>query len=290
MVVVKLYGGLGNQMFQYAAARSFAKKTQSAVGYDQEYFIFPEKFGSQWAYQLDLLKTNAKLWTPSIPPGLFYFFYRILRRLNSIGISFKKFYFEKPFRFNTDTDQIGADTFIDGYFQFEKYFHHDRAELLKEFQPRTELDEKNKSVIAQIQNVAAVSLHIRRGDYVFNQAAAQFHGTCNLDYYQRAMSMIENQVKDPVFYIFSDDLNWVKENLKLKSPAVYVEHNKGMNSYLDMFLMSHCQHNIIANSSFSWWGAWLNTNSKKIVIAPARWYLDPKVVNDDIYPAGWIKL
>jgi hypothetical protein len=132
-------------------------------------------------------------------------------------------------------------------------------------------------------------MHVRRGDYASNPKTGATHGLCSLDYYEEAIRYISERVEQPIFFIFSDDINWVKCNLKVDFPCQYVDHNKSMESFNDMRLMSLCQHHIIANSSFSWWGAWLNPGQKKIVIAPRRWFLNSNNV-EDLYPASWVRL
>ena len=140
-----------------------------------------------------------------------------------------------------------------------------------------------------ISQTNSVSLHIRRGDYVSNQKTNQTHGTCDLDYYQRCITEIEKEVENPYFFVFSDEIEWVKENLKINHPAEYVDQNTGDKSYEDMRLMSQCKHNVIANSSFSWWGAWLNSYPDKIVFAPKRWFASDKHNTKDLIPEGWKK-
>ena len=130
---------------------------------------------------------------------------------------------------------------------------------------------------------------MRRGDYVSNKKTNSMHGVCSLDYYRNAIKTILKRVENPVFFVFSDDIAWVKNNLVIDAPNVFIDHNSCMESYNDMRLMSLCQHHIIANSSFSWWGAWLGTNSNKIVIAPKQWFAHTKST-DDLIPVAWLKL
>jgi hypothetical protein len=137
--------------------------------------------------------------------------------------------------------------------------------------------------------VNAISLHVRRGDYANNPKTKATHGLCSLDYYQASVRQMAQKVARPHFFIFSDDMEWVQGNLKIDFPCVFVEHNRGAESYNDMRLMSLCKHHIIANSSFSWWGAWLNPNMEKIVIAPRKWFASQTAV-PDLFPAGWIIL
>jgi len=133
-------------------------------------------------------------------------------------------------------------------------------------------------------------LHIRRGDYVHAPLANQFHGLCSLDYYQKAVNYIYQKIPDCHFYIFSDDHSWVCENFKLDYPVTMVDHNDADKDYEDLRLMSLCKYNIIANSSFSWWGAWLNANPEKIVLCPERWFNDLSLDIKDLMPDSWIRV
>jgi hypothetical protein len=149
--------------------------------------------------------------------------------------------------------------------------------------------EKNQLIAQEIGQSNAISLHVRRGDYVHNSNTLATHGLCSLDYYQTAINYITERVAQPNFFIFSDDITWVKDNLKVDFKCRFVDHNHGTESYNDMRLMSLCQHHIIANSSFSWWAAWLNPNHKKIVIAPRQWFVNDNNVSD-LFPQNWVKL
>jgi hypothetical protein len=140
---------------------------------------------------------------------------------------------------------------------------------------------------AEISAANAVSLHIRRGDYVSNAKFNAAHGTCDLDYYARAAAFVAERVGDPVIYAFSDDPAWVAENLKLPFEMRFVDHNDGSTAHEDLRLMATCKHHIIANSSFSWWGAWLNPLKDKVVAAPTQWFADPAKSNPDILPQSW---
>ena len=148
-------------------------------------------------------------------------------------------------------------------------------------------DEENQLILDKILETNSVSLHIRRGDYVSLDYVNKIHGVCALDYYKRAIEYITKRVNPPHFFLFSDDIDWVVENLKMEHPFTVVDINKGK-GWLDMNLMKQCKHNIIANSSFSWWGAWLNENPQKIIIAPEKW--TARKQKCDIVPLGWVKL
>jgi hypothetical protein len=145
-------------------------------------------------------------------------------------------------------------------------------------------------IAEQISRVNSVSLHVRRGDYVANLKVAAIHGLCSKEYYASAIKFISKKVERPHFFVFSDDINWVENNFKINYPCTYINQNFSNESYNDLRLMSLCQHNIIANSSFSWWGAWLNCNSEKIVIAPKKWFANSDKRCDDLIPEKWVRL
>lgn len=287
MILVKLYGGLGNQMFQYAAARSLSLRLDLPVYYDDEYFLNPERFGSQWPFALDHFKTFIGAYQPGLPKKIHNLVHRLYRKLNTWGLKSSSHFFEKANRYNPNFKNIQNATVVDGYFQSYRYFEDIRKNLINEFKPLRSLDEKNQQTLQEMQSSQSISLHVRRGDYVSNNQASLVHGLCDLNYYQRAIQFFEAKLDKPVFYIFSDDLNWARENLKIKSKSVLVDHNQDKN-YLDLYLMTQCHHNIIANSSFSWWGAWLNDHSEKIVIAPQKWFLNQEA-SPDLCPPDWIR-
>jgi hypothetical protein len=177
--------------------------------------------------------------------------------------------------------------YLDGYFQNEKYFNEIRNILTKEFSLKEQLSGHYKEISHRISGCHSVSIHIRRGDYVSNTITNNYHGICDLNYYNRAMSLMAERITEPHFFIFSDDIGWAKENLKSTWPITFVSGGK---NFEDLFLMSQCKHNIIANSSFSWWGAWLNKNFEKIVIGPVKWFNAPKINAEFSLPEKWIRL
>jgi hypothetical protein len=181
------------------------------------------------------------------------------------------------------------DCYLRGYWQSEKYFHEAAVVIRTDFTFKNPLIKENAELAEQICRVNAVSLHVRRGDYVKNPKTAATHGVCSPDYYQAAIRHIATQVVQPFFFIFSDDIRWVKSHLEMNFPCRYVDHNQGAQSYNDMHLMSLCRHHIIANSSFSWWGAWLGGHKNKIVVAPQRWFVNNNNVRD-LFPNGWVLL
>jgi hypothetical protein len=206
-----------------------------------------------------------------------------------VQLRLAKKYTEPHFHYDPAFANLPKNTVLNGYFQSEQYFRDIRDILLGDFSWVNEPRGKNKELFGQINNdKSSVSVHVRRGDYVSNNNAAKFHGLTGLDYYRAAVNKIAKQVKNPNLYVFSDDPDWCKRKLKFKQPTIYISHNT--NGSEDMRLMKTCRHNIIANSSFSWWGAWLNENPNKIVIAPKQWFSHPESNTKDLILSSWHKL
>ena len=181
--------------------------------------------------------------------------------------------------------------YLDGWWQTEKYFEEIGDELRKEITLIKPLSSYSKEIQDKIQNTNAISLHVRRADMVIDPHMANFHGTCTIDYYNKAIEFISKSVSSPHFFVFSDDYNWSVEHFKSIKYETTIIKNGADKNYEDIILMSKCKHHIIANSSFSWWGAWLNPNKNKIVIAPKKWFANaPKTNTKDLIPNNWIKL
>jgi hypothetical protein len=179
---------------------------------------------------------------------------------------------------------------LDGYWQSERYFADVSDRLRSEFTFKASAAGRNAEIAGEIAAVNAVSLHVRRGDYATNPAMTAMHGICPIDYYDRAVEFVIERVADPVFFLFSDDPDWVREHLKIDWAVVVVEHNDSDTGHEDLRLMGLCRHHVIANSTFSWWGAWLNPSPEKIVVAPKRWFAEDSIDTSDLLPADWVTL
>ena len=201
----------------------------------------------------------------------------------------KGFIVEPHFHYWPEIKNVPRDCYLVGYWQSEKYFRSAALGIRADFTFKSSLANRNAELAEQIGQANAVSLHVRRGDYAKNPKTNATHGLCSLDYYRAAIQYVSNRVEQPCFFIFSDDIAWVKDNLKIDFSCQYVDHNHGTKSYNDMHLMSLCQHHIIANSSFSWWGAWLNPSPEKIVIAPKKWFANKNNIKG-LFPQGWVSL
>jgi hypothetical protein len=290
MIIVRLKGGLGNQLFQYAIGRVLALKHQTSLLLDTAEFARDPLRN----YRLDSFHINAE------PSNQFWFFpdnrigirlnpiLRVIRKLFSHPITLVR---ETGFSFNPETLLAPNYSYLEGYWQSEKYFAPIGDQLRNDLRLAIRLSKSQTELAQEIsQDPVAVALHVRRGDYVANPSTTAFHGLCSLDWYQKATQQLCERVPNANFYVFSDDYEWVKNNLKLPSPMRFIVPSPDGQEAIDLHLMALCQHNIIANSSFSWWGAWLNRNPNKIVIAPQRWFAAGHQDTSDLIPEKWIRL
>jgi hypothetical protein len=197
---------------------------------------------------------------------------------------------EQHFHFDPAILELPDNTYLEGYWQSEKYFKRIEEIIHQEFSFKNFPDPVNRDLGDRISSVNSVSIHVRRGDYVTNPVTNQTHGVCDIDYYQKAIVEIFKNVVKPHFFVFSDDQIWAKSHIITNAPTEYVTHNKSSKNYEDMHLMSLCHHHIIANSSFSWWGAWLSNYNEKMVIAPEKWLNDCRYNTDDICPKSWLMI
>ena len=223
---------------------------------------------------------------------MFFFRPGLLQRLfNKLGLRRHTVYHEKTMRFDKSVFDITSPIYYEGFWQSEQYFSSIESEVRTAFCFKKPLNQQSQKITDELaQQPNAVSVHVRRGDYVTSAATNEMHGVCSIKYYQNAIAIIKQHVINPVFYFFSDDAEWVAKNLIIVNDnTILVQHNQGDDSWQDMALMSKCNHHIIANSSFSWWGAWLNSSKEKIVIAPEHWFAKQSNAPDysDILPAGW---
>ncbi len=214
---------------------------------------------------------------------------RLLARPEACFLRGNRLMIEPHFQYFSGIKRAPSSCYLKGYWQSERYFSASADAIRADFTFRLPLSDENRRIAETIGAVNAVSLHVRRGDYLCNPHTLSVHGVCSLEYYVRAIRHIVERVPDPVFFVFSDDLDWVKDALRLEHPCHFVDHNRGSESYNDMRLMSLCSHHVLANSSFSWWGAWLNPSDLKIVVAPAQWFAKSVDVTD-LLPEGWVRL
>lgn len=291
MVNIVLSGGLGNQMFQYAAAKALAKRLKTDLTLDDHTFGRKTEATTR-CFELHVFNIDY----PVKPTLKGRFLVKIHPFVQTHRAFFRKFgFFTDTYAilYQPDFEELKGNITMFGYFQNEQYFSNIASDLRNDFTFRKPLTDKNLALAEKIKSGNAISVHIRRGDYLTNRNAVSNFVTCDISYYIEVIEYISSHTDNPEFYVFSDDPDWVKNNINfVNHPATFVDWNKGDDSYIDMQLMSLCKHNIIANSSFSWWGAWLNPNPGKMVIAPDKWFQEEKKNDllDNFYPKGWIKI
>ncbi|MFA5104881.1 MAG: alpha-1,2-fucosyltransferase [Candidatus Margulisiibacteriota bacterium] len=289
MIIIKLMGGIGNQMFQYACGRALAFEYDMPLLLDTFELEIQKNFKihASRVYELGIFTISAR--KAQLNEVSKYYNRNILSIvLNKVGLSNRIKEKNEGF-FPVRLCRLGT-SYLEGYWQSEKYFLPIEQIIRQEFAFKYPLDSINQQIAEQIGTCISVGLHVRRGDYVNNPHTHQVHGICSKEYYLHAMELMNKSLKNPVFFIFSDDIVWAKENLNCGNNARFIDHNRDRESYRDMQLMSLCKHHVIANSSFSWWGAWLSRNPEKIVIAPKKWFNTDKLNTKDIIPEKWLKI
>lgn len=291
MIVVRLIGGLGNQFFQYAVARHLAEIHSTILKLDisgfetyklRKYSLWPFNIQENFALPEEVATLTVR--KRGIVERVMT---RALRRPSKPAPTHIR---EKHFHFDPDILNLPDGVYLDGYWQSEKYFADIAGIIRQEFTVKTPQRGQDKELAERIASCESVSLHIRRGDYVYNLQTNQAHGICDLDYYFRCVEWLTQAVKKPHFFVFSDEPEWARDNLKLSYPTTLVDHNGADKDYEDLRLMSQCKHHIMANSAFSWWGAWLCTYPQKTVIAPQKWFNKADCDTSDLVLASWIRV
>jgi hypothetical protein len=258
MIITKIQGGLGNQMFQYAYGKHLATKYKKKLYCDINFYQYQSlrNFSLQDFENIDLDTS-----------------------VDNIKVNFPIYKIDDDFNYKEIAEPNNCGYYLDGYWQSEKYFKESESVIRKQFKPNKFLFESILETPGL--DTKTVSMHIRRTDYVTSNG---YHPVQSLDYYQNAIDLIGDY---DTLYIFSDDINWCKENLKFNN-MIFRDGNSDIE---DLFLMSMCANNIIANSTFSWWAAWLNEHPDKKVISPSKWLGEQTNLNtNDIIPLDWIKI
>jgi hypothetical protein len=289
MVILRLHGGLGNQMFQYAMARTVALRRGTSVKIDLRALEADRKR----CYSLGSWNVNATLASniDVLRIRVAWKLYRVLKRSGP--------YYARPLvreqyhHYDPNALDAPRSCLLMGYWESERYFKEIEPVIRREFTLRTEPSSATQEIGRAIQSSNSVFVHIRRGDRVADHEPNETYGVCSMQYYERAAAHIARAVDSPHFFVFSDEPQWARENFVLPFPITVVDHNRPGNSqtpgseHEDLWLMGLCRHAIIANSTFSWWGAWLNPARARIVIAPKQW---SKYNPVDVIPENWIRI
>lgn len=280
MILVRLSDGMGNQMFQYALGRALSLRRGAALKLDLSAYQRDRKR----VYSLGLFRIAEDFMTMDDA-----------RQVISAPLDAARPWWNQPvvmapgFPYDPLIWQTPSSCYLVGYWQSERYFADFADQIRADFTPKAPLTGLNLILSREMAACESVSLHVRRGDYVSEARVAQLHGVCSLDYYRRATDHIAERVDRPVFYVFSDDPDWTRTNLRLDFPTHFITHNNAL-PVEDLRLMSCCRHHIIANSSFSWWGAWLGHNPARQVCAPRCWFAGYDHDTRDLIPPGWTRL
>ena len=293
-LIVQLVGGMGNQMFQYAHGRALARKYHMGLALD---FVCDQR-DTPRSYQLDRLRVTAVMADTSATQDFKEASGRAFSMLKqAIPQSIQPLRWrpqilrEQGFPVQPLALDSSRDAYLIGYWQSERYFSVLSQELRSEFQPVTPPSTATRRALDMISAHDSVSVHVRRGDYVTRRTTALFHGVLGIEYYRAAIARLEQERAGAHYYVFTDDPSWVRTAFDSGVPFTLMEANDGDTPEWDLILMSACRRHIIANSSFSWWGAWLDSRPDKRVIAPQGWFVSPDAPDvRDLLPADWSRL
>lgn len=286
MIIVKITGGLGNQLFQYSLGRALSLKLNCELVLDTSFY--PTQ--TLRKYELDKFNIQARLATQkeidSAGAGN-GFFSRLIRKIGLISIFYPNYVQElESIKYVSKVDNCKVGSYLDGYWQNPSYFNKYKHILKEDLTPKSSLSREVYYWLELINKLNSVSVHVRRGDYINNPYTNNTHGTCSLDYYNKAINLIKLNVKNPVFFVFSDDILWCKEHFSGYDNFHFVDNTKM--AIDDLYLMYNCNHNVIANSTFSWWGTWLK--SAGMTVAPKNWFVDENRCNNSLFPDDWFKI
>ena len=294
MIVVKIQGGLGNQMFQYAMGRSVALGRSATLLLDRSSYA---KHRSR-AYQLNVFAVEQRFATPEDLAKLRGPGYRSVRRRLFFlrHMAFRPYYRQPVFHerrhyeFDPHVFDATGDVYFVGGWQHWRYFSATEDLIRRELTLQVELTPAGRRFAELIEGQCSVAVHVRRGDYVSVAKYRDRYASCGLEYYRRAAAMMREQVGGPHFFVFSDDPEWAREHLDFLDPMTVVSGGDALPDYEDLWLMGQCRHFIIANSSFSWWGAWLGSDPNKVVIAPNEWLRGDGLTGADMCPPAWQRI
>ncbi len=299
MVIIGLRGGLGNQMFQYALGRRIALENNSVLKLDISSFkndyVYKRKYSLGCFNIIENIATEKDLKKATTLKSKNYIG-KFIRLITKMKPYYKRYLLceQQLFKYDPNVLRKFRDVYIDGSWQNEKYFKNIEDILRNEFAFKTNLDGENLKLAEQIRNTNSVSLHMR--NYALNCSVTAIsnrdlneYGIMSSDYYNKAVKYIEKTQNNLQFFVFSDDINLARRNIKLEYPTSFIVTNDGKD-YENLQLMSLCKHQIISNSTFSWWAGWLNNNPDKIIIGPKKWFVDAHYDTSDLVPKDWIKI
>jgi len=282
MIITEINGGLGNQLFQYAAGLSLAEKHQTQLKINVD---FKQADTSR---TLGLSHFNILLDTATPEEIKHYYPTSILFRkiLSYLPLALQKFYKEGQFSYQPDFEKLGPNVYLKGYWQSERYFSKIQKNIKAAFTLNPQYFEDAKALIDELSDSESVSIHVRKGDYLI-QPYLDYYEQLDSDYYQRAISKLKTYNQNIRLYVFTDDAQWVKQHLVLDTPYTIISGTLTKSMYEDFEAMKSCKYHVIANSSFSWWTAWLSARQDKKVIAPKHWFNNGPKDTEDLIPKTW---
>jgi hypothetical protein len=289
MIIVKLFQGFGNQMFQYAYARALSIRFRKELKFDVSWYT---ENSAHRAFMLDNLKlqylcaTDKEIYDTKTCNGPNIITYKWNQLTNKVAPYYKKSIVKESLNtcFDPNLLKTNSNSYIEGYFASELYFKEIADIIKQEFEIKSQATDCNKTMMQQMQQRNSVCISIRRGDFVKNP----MHDVCDLNYFYGSIAYISQKISDPYFYVFSDDNTWVQDNFKTDFPHEFVTHNYP-NFLEDFRMMQACKHHIIPNSTFSWWAAWLAEKQESIIIAPQKWLNTTDIDYAKVVPERWIK-
>lgn len=290
MLIANIVGGLGNQMFQYAMAKSMAIENEAHLqldlsAYRNKRYFNPEGFLLEKVFGAECIEASTLDYAAAL--GINYLLLPLIKRGKLHSASNRIIRESRLFEY--DSNLIGRShrtrAYIQGYWQTENYFRRTEGKIrdLFQFKPSM-ISERSRLLESRIRERESVAVHIRRGDYITNPVYSKMYHICDENYYSNAFEFITSRISNPEFFIFTNDIEWAASQDIFRNATICTASEDG--SWNDMYLMSICKHNIVANSSFSWWGAWLNSNRDKIVISPSTWFIDG-TTTPDLIPNTW---
>lgn len=290
MIIVRLKGGLGNQIFQYGFGRALSIMKSSQLVFDKTWYFVNALTKSATPRRLVL----NKFWIRDCSIRLMPVKYCMMERRNRSGTFFRK---SKTTFINEDNlknidDIYNIDNaYFDGYWQQYSRLNRIRNLLVEEVVPKASLLSRNCTrLVKESSEPGSVAIHFRRGDYVTDVRTSNYHGLCSTDYYNSSIEYLRRRISIKRLFVFSDDIEWVKDNFMCNLPITYIDDSFNLNDVEAFWVMSKCSHFVIANSSFSWWAAWLSNSTNKIVIAPKKWLACDSNKEDQILPDDWIRI
>jgi len=290
MIVVKLRGGLGNQLFQYAFGRALSISRGVSLYFDISELgniceVTPRK------YALAPFCFPAEIATEEMVTRVITGRGKLEARLRArMPLRWRRVVGEQKEGFDQEFLKVGSTVLLSGYWQDERYFSSYGFQIRRDILHYCAFSKPVEELAQTIIPENAVSIHIRRGDYESDPVAAKRHGTISKCYYMNALSRIQEIIPSPRYYVFSDSIEWAKNNMAFDFPAIFVSNAFGQQDHEDLWLMSRCRHHIIANSTFSWWGAWLGEQKDSVIVYPTRWFVNPIFENEGPAPGRWVKV